>query len=352
MTSINRWLDALGDRWARRVTFPGNAVQPPGSAATTEVTGEHVAEIARPVDEVWALVASPAGHFPEEDSFVLPGPGPERWCRVTNVAGGLLGSVVEVVEREEGRRIALRSVGRETTLLQEWAVFDAGPTPAGAASLVRASFTATVRSHAADGAARGLGRGAQRALMWVDHLLTGSPPPPPLTGASARESARIGEHRARGPLIRSEVTAQVVVPLPVEAVWRGVLDASTYTVDAAPGQRGGVVPGTPAGRPGELRFLVCTLDGLEVVRFHEVVTTGPGHRLVLRHHSASHPQESVTTVGAHPGGSVVRIVREIVHHGPSTQTDKAVRAAILAHLARLSEELVRRAGARPTDADG
>jgi hypothetical protein len=42
--------------------------------------------------------------------------------------GGMPGSVVDVLEREDGRRIVLRLVGAETTWLWAWGVFDAGDT--------------------------------------------------------------------------------------------------------------------------------------------------------------------------------------------------------------------------------
>jgi len=347
VTAISRWMDGLADRWGRRALFPGSPVERPGPQAVVDVSGEYVGEIARAPADVWAHLSTPASHFGARDGFVLPGPGPERWCLLKEVAGGLVGSVADVTEREDGRRIVLRIVGAETTWLWDWRVFDAGTTAAGPSSLVRLTVTAAMRARAAEPAGRGLTTAAQRTVTQVDHLLTGAPPPPPLKGEGARASEHALEHRAKAPPTRSEIDVQVVVPLPVDEVWRGVLDASTYTVDAAPGERAGVVPGTPPGQPGELRYVVTALGNQRIVRFHEVIAIGPGHRLVLRHQSASHPTESVTTVSSHPDGALVRIVFEVLLHEGHPPAVDEVRAAFLAHLARLSEELVRRAGADP-----
>src|SRR5665647_2688201 len=97
-----------------------------------------------------------------------------------------------------------------------------------------------------------------RSRSRVSGPLSGAPPPAPLKGPDTRDRERAHKHRAMEPPTRGEIDVQVVIPLPVDEVWRGVLDASTYTVDAAPGERGGVVPGTPVGQLGELRY-VCLL---------------------------------------------------------------------------------------------
>lgn len=351
VTVLVRWMDRLTDRWARRSTFPGAARGRVTADDVVEVHGEYVGEIARPPADVWPVISSPAGLFEGKDAFALPGPGPERWCIVTTVAGGMVGSLVEVVHREEGRRIVLRCVGPETTFVWDWSVFDGGTTAVGPASLLRLTLAATVLWGAADSAERGLQLGARRAVTRIDHLLTGATPPPPLKGALAREGERGLEHRSKRPLTVGEVDVQVVVTAPVEAVWAGVLDPTTYTVDAAPGERSGPVPGTPSGQVGELRYLVCRWDHQVMVRFQEVVAVGPGRRLVLRHHSASHPTESVTTVEPHPQGALVRIVRGVRVHGDGARTLDSVRVALLAHLARLSDELAGQAGGGPDDPD-
>jgi len=296
---------------------------------------------------VWAWLSAPANHFGARDGFVIPGPGPGRWCLLTEAAGGMVGMIADVVEREEGRRIVLRFVSSETTWVWDWGVFDAGTTPAAPTSLVRLTITAAMRAHAAEAGERGLQTAARRALTEMAHLLSGAPPPAPLKGSDARDRERAQKHRAMEPPARGEIDMQVVIPLPVDEVWRGVLDASTYTVDAAPGERPGVVPGTPVGQLGELRYVVSSLGGHQFVRFHEVVGVGPGHRIVLRHQSSSHPTESVTTVNPHPNGALVRIVCEVALHGENAQMVDEARAAFRAHVARLSEELVRRASADP-----
>ncbi len=345
VTAISQWMDRLADRWARRMTFPGSPSDPPGPQAVIDASGEHAAQIDRAPADVWALLSTPGAAFTSADAFAIPGSVPERWCLVQKVAGGLLGTLVEVAELEEGRRIVLRRVGPETTMTWDWSVFDAGGAAEMPVSLVRVVVSGRVRGVAASGAARGLHVAAQRAVQQLDHLLTGAPPPSPLTGAIARGRVSTCEHRSDEPLGRGEVDVQVVVPVPVEDAWRGVLDAGTYTVDAAPGEQGGVVPGTPPGQVGELRYLICPLDGRLVVRLHEVVAVGPGHRLVLRHHSASHPTDSVITVEPHPSGATVRMVCEVVAHGDPTPTVDAVRTLNLAHLARFADEMIRRAAA-------
>lgn len=339
------WMDRLAHRWAERAAYPGSAQRPPGPDATVEVSGEYVGEIALPPAQVWAALATPATHADVDGGFALPGPGPERWCLMTEVAGGLCGAVVEVVEREEGRRVVLRIQTPATTALRDWAVFDGGD-PHGARSLVRLRSTARVRGAAAEAGERAMRTVAERFVTRLDHRLTGAPPPPPLRGGDGRH-----EHRSSSPLISRALDVQVVVPLPLEDVWAGVLDADAYHLDSPPGRFAAVVPGTPAGRMGEMRYEVCASEGREYVRFHEVVEVGPGHRLVLRHHSSSHPSDSVVTVSAHPDGSLVRVVREVVMHENETSTLDLVRGAHLGSLVALGEELLRRAAPGADEGD-
>lgn len=340
-------MDKLADRWGRRALFPGSSAEPPGLQAVVDVSGEHIAEILRSPADVWVWLTTPGNHFGAQDGFVFPGPGPERWCLLTEVAGGKVGLIADVVEREDGRRIVLRFVSSETAWVQSWSVFDAGASPAAPMSLVRLTITAAMRAHVAEAAGRGLQTAAQRELARMDHLLTGAPPPVPLKGLGTRDRERREQHQSLGPPTRREIDVQVVIPLPADDVWRGVLDASMFTVDAAPGERPGVVPGTPAGQLGELRYVITSAGGRPFVRFHEVVGVGPGHRLVLRNQSSSHPSESVTTVDPHPDGALVRIVCGMSLHGQHGEMVDATRAAFRAHLARLSDELVRRAGVEP-----
>ncbi|PVU83433.1 hypothetical protein DDP54_10995 [Cellulomonas sp. WB94] len=308
-----------------------------------DVSGEYIAEIPRSPADVWGWLTTPANHFGARDGFVFPGPGPERWCLLTEAAGSMIGVIADVVEREDGRRIVLRFVSSETTWVWSWSVFDAGITLGAPTSLVRLTISAAMRAHVAEAAGRGLQTAAQRALAEMNHQLSGAPPPAPLKGADTRAAERAHKHRSMGPPTRGEVDVQVVIPLPVDDVWRGALDASTFTVDASPGEHPGVVPGTPVGQLGELRYVITSVGGQRFVRFHEVVGVGPGRRLVLRNQSSSHPAESVTTVEPHPDGALVRVVCEMVVHGEQAQMADATRAAFRAHLARLSDELVRRA---------
>ncbi len=60
----------------------------------------------------------------------------------------------------------------------------------------------------------------------------------------------------------------------------------------------------------------------------------------------------MTTVEPHEDGSLVRVLQgTLVHTGDGAATTDAVRAAVSAHLARLREELVRRAGTERLSAD-
>ncbi|MGV8978485.1 MAG: SRPBCC family protein [Cellulomonas sp.] len=340
-------MGTLEARWVRRALFPGTSSERSGSQAVVDVSGEHVAEIARTPADVWAWLSTPANHGGARDGFVLPGPGPGRWCLMTEVAGGMVGVVNDVLEREDGRRIVLRFVGSETIWVWSWGVFDAGATPAAPTSLVRLTITAAVRARVAAGAERGLQTAARRALARMDQVLTGAPPPLPLKELDTRATERAQRHASMEPPTRGEVDVHVVIPVPVDEVWRGVLDASTFTLDAAPEERPGVVPGTPIGQVGELRYVITSPGSDRFVRFHEVVGVGPGRRLVLRHQSSGHPTQSVTTVVAHPDGALVRIVCEVALHGDHARMIDATRAAFCAHLVRLREELVRRAAADP-----
>ncbi|WP_448631382.1 SRPBCC family protein [Cellulomonas soli] len=341
MTALSRWISRLDDRWSRRALFPGSPTERPGYRAVTDVSGEYVGQIARPPVDVWALIAAPGTHFGAQGGFVLPGPGPERWCLLTDYAGGMVGIVAEVLERDEGRRLVLRCDTGQTTFVNEWAVHDAGVTPDGPSSLVRLRMTCAVRALAAEPAASGLQEAARRAVTRLDKQLTGPPEPQPPLGEGT--PAGSCAHQATGELVTSSVTVQVVIPLPVEEVWRGVLDASTFTFDAADGEQPGVVPGTPVGQPGELRYVITLRDERLFIRFHDVVAIGPGYRLVTRQRSVSHPADDVTTLTAHGDGATeVRIVSGLITHGDPGDDAEAVRAVFRAYLVRLSDELVRR----------
>lgn len=308
-----------------RADVPGMPTQ-----GTAVAVGEHVAEIGRSPGEVLAALATPGAHFEGRDAFVLPGPGAERWCVTSRRPGGLVGLVGEVT-RGPGPTVALRVPGASTTTHWDWIVLDAGT---GSRSVVRARMSAEVPVAELDRSNGFFPTGARRAVQWLDHRLTGAPFDP-------HRAEPVGAPRLDPTAL---VDVRVVVPLPPDTVWRGVLDASTYTVDAAPGEHAHVLPGSPVGVPGERRVLVCVVGGPPVVRFSEVVELGPGRRLVLRHENACRPVESVTTVEPHTEGSEVRVVREVVVSGPCSRLLEDSRAAHLAHLERLAAELVRRAG--------
>lgn len=339
----------LARRWTDRALYPGSGNRQPGPDAAVEVSGEYVREIALPPATVWAALATPGTHADLGTGFVIDGPGPERWCLMSELAGGLVGGVVEVPERDEGRRLVLRIVKPETVQLRDWAVFDPG-TQGASSALVRLRVTLTVRGAAAEPAERAMRTTAERLVARLDHRLTGAPPPEPLPGAWADRRRGCPEHRSSSPITQRTVEAQVVVPLPVDAVWRGVLDASAYHLDGEPGRSAAVVPGTPVGQVGEMRYEVCVSDGYRYVRFHEVVEVGPGRRLVLRHHSSSHPSDSVVTVASHADGSLVRVVREVLLHEDQAWMLEPTRSAHLGSLTWLCEELVRRS-APPAEGD-
>lgn len=355
--AVVSFLDRLGARWDERARArrPG----PRGSVAdrlvggaagpATSVTAERLFEVAVEPREVWALVSTPrltTIHEPRGHAFVLPGPAPERWCWVgPQVAGAMFGGLTEVLERDEGGRIVLRKRSVRPFPVWEWQV---GDTDGGAqGALIRVSVTIELGERLVDAGERGLTRLLESEAGWLRHRLTGAAPPPYRTdgtvGAAGTDEGAT-EHDDARPLGMHEVEAHVVVPLAAAQVWDGVLDATTFSLDAAEGEWACVVPGTPVGRIGEMRCVVSAVGSLPVVRFHEVVEVGPGRRLALRQHSASHPWHLVTTVEPHPDGALVRAVGHVaLHPGAGHAQLDAVTGAVVAHLGRFRAEVVRRA---------
>jgi uncharacterized protein YndB with AHSA1/START domain len=172
--------------------------------------------------------------------------------------------------------------------------------------------------------------------------MAGSPVQPGPAHGPAPDAAAVERH-ARKPTVRHPVLVQQVIPRPVDDVWAAVLDAGTFTLYASPAERAGVVPGTPVARVGELRCLVVPINEMPSVMFFEVVALGPGHRLVLRHHSLSHPTQSITTVTPHPTGALVTCSHEVlVHPGETLRGVGVTRQAWAAYLERLAGELAPR----------
>lgn len=358
---VASFLDRLGARWDERARSQRPAPRGPvghrlvGGAAgpATELTAERLFEVAADPREVWALVSTPrlqTIHATRGHGFVLPGPAPERWCWVgPQVSGAMFGGLTEVLEREEGRRIVLRRCSRRPFPVWEWQVFEADGGIAG--SLVRVSVTLELGERLVDVGERALAHLLEDEAGWLLHHLTGSAPPPSSTDGAAGPAgtdARGTEGHGARPLEMCEVETHVVVPLPVDQAWDGVLDATTFSLDAAAGEWAGVVPGTPARQVGEMRCVVSAVGTLPVVRFHEVVEVGPGRRLALRQHSASHPWHLVTTVEPDPDGALVRAVGHVALHPDDgyAQLD-AITDAVAAHLGRFRAEVVRRATHAP-----
>ena len=103
------------------------------------------------------------------------------------------------------------------------------------------------------------------------------------------------------------------------------------------------VPGTPQGQVGELRALVAGSGGLVSVVFYELVEIGPGMRLVLRHHSESHPSHLFVEVEPHAAGSLVgATVRVLMHPDSGLTRLDGVRTELTGYLSRLRLDLVAR----------
>lgn len=324
------WMGTLARRWAERV-LPST----PQTAPLVAIRGEYVREVPLPPAQVWSALATPANHGDLGAGFVIPAQGPEQWCLMSDVAGALFGTIVDVVEREEGHRIALRLSIPAGSVLRDWAVFDAGE-PDGSSSLVRLQLTLTARGARTDAAERSLRLAAEEQVGRFARRIAGVEP----LGSRPRGCL---EHRSASPLVRRTVEAQLVVPLPVPTVAAALLDPTAYRMNGEPGRSAMVVPGTPAGEVGGMWFEICPSQTQPFAWFLEVVELGPGHRRVLRHHTASHPSDAVTTVSAHPDGSLVRIEHEVVLHEDHVDGLEAIRRGHLASLVWLSEELLRRA---------
>lgn len=345
------FLDRLGRRWegrradADRVLPAGGRPAPPPPGG--ELTAEHVALVPCPPTDVWSLLSTPrlltVDLAPGDRAFALPG-RQERWCVVPaeGVGGAMLGSLVVVLEREEGRRIVTRGLSARGRPTYDWSVF---PAPAGGdeQTLVRLTVTADVKDPGSRACQDTVHRLAEHGVGWVAHRLVGAPAPTALAHGLTQAQRAARERHAQRPLVEHDVTGQVVVPLPPAVVWAGLLDPATFSMGAADGERAVVVPGTPPGQVGELRALVAVAGALQAVVFHELVEIGPGMRLVLRHHSASHPAHLFVEVEPHELGSLVGTTMRVLRHPDSglAQLDR-VRAEMTEYLSRLRLDLLAR----------
>ncbi|MCB2176097.1 MAG: hypothetical protein KQH57_09835 [Actinomycetales bacterium] len=306
-----------------------------------------MAQLTCPPEQVWRLVSThealTVNQAPTARAFALPGPR-ERWCVAdVGLGGALLGALVEVLEREEGCRVVTRSLSERGQPRYDWRLVGTqGAT--GSETLVRVRVTANANDPGSQACQAKVRKLAEDELGWAAHRLVGAPPPAPVPGGMTAAQRAARRRHAECPLEEHDVRGQVVVPLPPEIVWAGLLDASTFSLTAIDGERAAVVPGTPAGEVGELRAIVSLVRGLPYVTFHEVVEIGPGPRLVLRGHSASHPPHLFTEVEPHPQGSMVRATLRLVQHrGSGMASVDLVRTALAEYLGRLRLDLVTRA---------
>lgn len=345
-------LGGLGRRWDRRRRDPLHTLSPVGSPAAGgsaggELTVEHVAQLACSTEQVWRVVAThetlTVNQAPTARAFALPG-ARERWCVAdVGISGALIGVLVEVLDRDEGCRVVTRSLSERGQPRYDWQLFGV-PGATGSETLVRLGVTATVADPGSPACQAKVRRLAEVEFGWAAYQLVGAPPPVPVpTGLTAAARATRHRHEKR-PLEEHDVHGRVVVPLPPETVWAGLLDASTFTFTAAEGERAAVVPGTPVGEVGELRAVVTAVYGLPVVTFYEVVEIGPGPRLVLRGHSASHTAHVFTEVVPHPDGCVVLATFRMLRHPDAglTQVENA-REWLVRYLGALRLDLVTRA---------
>ena len=120
---------------------------------------------------------------------------------------------------------------------------------------------------------------------------------------------RDGAPREQPPaMVPVTVSEQVTVKADADRLWRLVWDPATSPLVFDHVMSAFTLPGTPAGKVGEMQMhVVACQDGTLVGTIEEVVELGPGYRAVTRSRSSTVPATSTTLIlPLDQGGCVLR----------------------------------------------
>lgn len=311
--ALTRWAE---ERWAGRL--PGSR---PDLTPVPLVVTRSLA-VRAPAERAFAVLADPANAplrtgSPASFGFVVPGTPAgmvgERRCVVVPSTFGtaLVGAVSDVVEVVPGRRLVLMPRGPGRPLRTTLAAEPTGPDTC----VLRVSVHATAPAAGTALIDELHGAELEHDLAAVAHVVAGGPPPGPVVEGVLAKRMRTADDRAAWQLAtapRTTITvhAAVDVPVPPVRAWLAVADArGDRWWDHDPDAVSFTVPGTPAGRVGELRCVLRHETGGLGTAIAEVLAVDEGRALVTRDRGHQ-PGVRTTWVEPAPGGS--RITREAV----------------------------------------
>ncbi|WP_199422400.1 SRPBCC family protein [Actinotalea solisilvae] len=311
---LSRWAD---ERWQRRGSSPRRPDLTP-----VPIVVERALPVAAPAEVALGVLADPASAAfqvsePGAFGFVVPGTpagavGERRVVVVPDPwSHALLGAVSDVVEVVRGRRVVVvpRAAGRP--LRRTFAAEPTGPD----SCVLRIALDAHAPAAGVGLMHETLAPELEHALAAVAHHLGDGPPPaPPREGVVLRNIRRDDEHRAwraaAAPRVTVTVHATVVVPAPALRVWLAVTDARhDHWWQPDPDAVAFTVPGTPPGRPGELRCVVRHGGGGLEATLAETLAVDEGEAFVTRDRGFF---SGVRTTWLEPVAGGTRVTREAV----------------------------------------
>jgi hypothetical protein len=254
-----------------------------------------------PADAVWSLLTGPddqLGGPSRVQTFRMPGTpadvvGEVQCVVVRRPDGAWLGSIGEVVEREEGVRLVQRSWTTTHTHVETLTVAPDGDDRC----TLRWDIETIAHPGTAVAARDELVASLRTLLARIEGQLAGRPVvevPSPSTGCSGT-----------GPIVEVEVVLSRSVPATAEAVWALIGGAAGITL-LEPSWSGFTVPGSRSDEVGEL---VCLVPAVRVqgsvARFWQVVGLLPGRSRVVRGLSLApqHAAELELSVVPEAGGA-------------------------------------------------
>ena len=291
--------------------------------------------IERPVERVWDVVTSTLGatRAPYESLSFFPVPGTPAdqvgavWCCFSPLGGGLVspGVTTEVVDRQEGSRIATRTWFSDGQRLRTIRL-EGGPR--GCRVYLATRFDPA--SGVLDGRVEAVYRQLHRDYYsFVTSLATAPGDPVIFEGRAIRASLEAEFH----PSVM--VSESVFINRPADQVWQFVHDpASTPLVDDTC-EHGFTVPGTPSGQVGEQQCFLHRRGDARYATALEVVELQWGRRAVIVSLTGPFPWRTSTEIEPADGGCVLKLSSQV-------QVSAEEQASVEASLARLHLQLPQR----------
>ena len=287
----------------------------------------------QPVERVWEVVATTLGAVrPPDESlsyFPVPGTPADRvgslWCCFSPGQNGLVGLVTEVVDRQEGSRVATRTWfadGEElrTIRLEGW--------PGGC----RVHLATRIGHPSLDPRQSELA--ARKRHREYFSFLTSM--------AAATDNSALVQARPIHPRLDTEFepsftfSESIFIDRPASHVWEFAYDpASTRLVDDTC-EYGFIVPGTAPRQVGEQQCFVYHRDEKRYATAGEVLELDWGHRAISTSFTGQWPTRSTTVVEAKDGGCVLSV--ESQGQAPAdeqTRGEASIHAFIRQYLSRV-----------------